>query len=236
MKRFFLLLLLAPVGACGSPAPYSTTEGILRPGASLIVNLERGRLDVYQPAAGQRRDLFTVSATALRDGKAPPPALRARGRNLVVDAGALASLLVRVPTGVNLAVRSGEGDVNVTDIGGNARIAARRGNVTLMLPGYAEATVAQGTLAVTMGAMRWPGTLRFSVGRGDVVLRVPATASFGVHLHTGDGTLFTEFALRGNSAGTAETIDGTVNGGGPQQIWAQTQHGAIRLLRLQPQP
>ncbi len=202
----------------------------------MAVQLDRGRLDAYQPAQGQPHDLFTVSATALPKSTPPAPAVRAYRESVTIAAGTLASLLVRVPQGVNLIVNSRDGDVNVTDITGNARVDARRGNVTLMLPGYAQATVGDGTLSVTMGALRWPGSLHFSAQRGDIVLRVPAIAAFRVHLRTGNGTLFTDFALRGTSQGSAETIDSTVNGGGAQAIWAQTGQGAIRLLRLQPQP
>jgi len=236
VKRPCLLLLPALLAACNAPAPYATTEGILRPGATLNVEIAGGRLDAYHPASGQRPDLFTVSATAPSNGTPPAPRLRARGNEVTVTAGALASLLVRVPAGVNLVVNSRNGDVNVTDIGGNARINAARGNVTVMVPQYAQATVGEGTLAVTMGAMRWPGTLRFSVSRGDITLRVPAPAAFSAHLQTDDGTLFTEFALRGSAHGNVETIDGGVNGGGAQRIWAHTRVGAIRLLRMQPQP
>ena len=225
-----------PASACGSTSPYATTSGILQPGASLTVQIAQGRLDAYQPAAGERGDLFTVSATALPKTTPRAPRARALGKNVTISAGALASLLVRVPAGVKLIVDSREGDVNVTDISGSATIAARHGNVTAMLPEYAEATVGEGTLAVTMGAAHWPGTLHFSVERGDIILRVLAIAAFGVHLQTQNGTLFTDFGLRGSSQGNSETIDGSVNGGGSQRIWAQTGQGAIRLLRLQPQP
>lgn len=230
------LLLLPLLVGCGAPAPYSTTEGILRPGATLRVEIAHGRVDAYHPAAGQRPDLFTVSATAPSNGAPPAPRLRARGNDVTVSAGALASLLVRVPAGVDLVVTSRYGDVNVTDISGNAKIDAAHGNVTVMVPGYAQASVGEGTLAVTMGAMHWPGTLRFSVDRGDITLRVPAPAAFSTHLQTDGGSLFTDFGLRGSTQGSVETIDGAVNGGGAQRIWAHTRAGAVRLLRMQPQP
>lgn len=155
----------------------------------------------------------------------------------LVDASApLRSLLVRVPDGVTLAVDSRGGDVNVTDITGDAIVRAAKGNVTIMIPGYAQAAVGDGTLVVTMGSTTWPGTLRFSTRRGDIQVRVNTNASFDVHLHTDDGTLFTDFGLRGESTGTSETIDGAVNGGSERRIDVRTSAGSIRLLRLQPQP
>jgi hypothetical protein len=201
------------------------------------VRIDSGTVNVYQPASGQRRDLFTIAATAQSKGTPPPaPRTRAVPLGLVVRAGTLASLLVRVPDGVNLVVQSRNGNVNVTDIAGDARIVAQRGNVNLMVPGYAQAAVGDGNLKVMMGATTWPGTLHFSTRRGDIELWISAKAAFGVHLHTNDGTLFTDFNLRGTSSGNAETIDGIVNGGAAWGVDVETAAGAIRLLRLQPQP
>jgi hypothetical protein len=240
------LLLLSPIAslvtlalaACNAAMPYVTTVGVLKPPATLTVRAGDAPVNVYQPEASQRRDLFTIAATALPKGTPPPPPrLVPAARGVVVSApNPLASLLVRVPDGVDVVVVSKQGDVNVTDINGNARVAAQRGNVRLMLPGYAQAAVGEGNLLVTMGATQWPGTLRFSTRRGDVEVWISAKAAFDVHLHTGDGVLFTDFGLRGVSAGRSETIDGAVNGGAAQRVDVETASGAIRLLRLQPQP
>jgi len=204
----------------------------------MTVHVAHATLDAYQPAEGQPRNRFTIAATAA--GKSPPPAaprLHPVGGGIVVDApNPLSTLLVRVPDGVVLVVDSRQGDVNVTDVVGNVRVRAEHGNVKIFLrDDYAQASAATGNLSVTMGATSWPGTLHFSTGRGDVELWVPQTAAFRVHLHTDDGTLFTDFNLRGTSAGTAETIDGAVNGGGNQGIDIRTSLGSIRLLRLEPQ-
>jgi Putative adhesin len=232
-----LLLPLCVLGACSTAAPYVTTVGVLKPGATLAVRTVSGAVNAYQPAAGQPRDLFTIAATALPKSSPAPPHMRPLRRGVTVVAPpSLSSLLVRVPDGVTLDVDSQAGDVTVTDITGNARIVADHGNVNVMLPGYAQASVGDGNLSVTMGAASWPGTLRFSTQHGDIVLRISAKAAFAVHLHTANGVLFTDFGLRGTSSGPAETIDGSVNGGTAQRIDVENSSGAIRLLRLQPQP
>jgi hypothetical protein len=232
------LLLLPALLACSAATPYVTTVGILKPGATLAIRIGSGTVNAYQPATGQRRDLFTIAATALPKGTPPPPPrLHVAPLGIVVRAPrSLASLLVRVPDGVNLVVTSHQGDVNVTDITGNARIAAARGDVAIMLPGYAQAAVGEGNLTVRMGATDWPGTLHFSTQRGDVGLWISGLASFNVHLHTDNGVLFTDFGLRGTSNGRSETIDGGVNGGSTHALDVQTGNGDIHLLRLQPQP
>ncbi|HZV76494.1 MAG TPA: DUF4097 family beta strand repeat-containing protein [Candidatus Babeliales bacterium] len=238
MRRWLLLLPLLGLTACNAAAPFVTTVGMLKPGATLVIRAGEATISAYQPAVGQRRDLFTIAATAPAKGPPPPPPhLRPEPRyGVVVTApGRLATLLVRVPDGVDLVVQSLQGDVNVTDITGNARLFTRRGNVTAMLPGYAEASTGDGDVSVTMGAVRWPGTLHFSTPRGDIELRINPKAALRVRLHTGDGTLFTDFGLRGVSNGASETIDADINGGSAQRIDVETESGAIRLLRLQPQ-
>lgn len=238
VKAASLLLPLLGLLACSSASPYATTVGLLRPGTTLSVRVDAGTVNAYQPLAGQRRDLFTISATARAKGTPPPaPKIHAASSGVVVDAlGQLEALLVRVPDDVNLVVQSGNGDVNVTDISGNARVVAQRGNVAIKIPGYAQAAAGDGNLSVMMGAASWPGTLRFSTRHGDIEVWIVARAAFGVHLYTANGTLFTDFGLRGTSSGSAETIDGVVNGGSSSRVDLETSAGAIRLLRLQPQP
>jgi hypothetical protein len=236
--RFAILLLPLLLVACsGSPPPYVTTVGVLRPGATLTVHAGTAVVNAYQPLTGGPRDLYTISATALPK-QAPPAAPRRHAVNSGIDVsapGSFQSLLVRVPDGVNLVVQSERGNVNVTDITGSALIVARRGDVNVKVPGYAQVAAGDGNVSVMMGATQWPGTLHFSSVRGDVEVWIGARAAFTVHLHTGNGVLFTDFGLRGTSEGAAETIDGSVNGGSNQRIDIETSAGAIRLLRLQPQ-
>lgn len=232
-----LLLLLAPLG-CSNTAPYVSSVGILRPGAMLTVRVTQAQVQAYQPEVKQRRDLFTIAATALPKGTPPPaPRMRAKANGLAVDApNALADLLVRVPDRVDLRVVSQSGDVNVTDITGNADVVAGHGNVTVELPGYAQASAARGNVQVTMGSTNWPGTLHFSSGHGDVELRINPNVPCNIRLHTDNGVLFTDFALRGTSTGRSETIDAPLNGGGSRGIDIEVVSGSIRLLRMQPQP
>lgn len=211
--------------------------GILRPGATLTIRVAQATVSAYQPAAGEPRNRFTIAATARPKTTPAAPAIRPSGKGIVVNAPQpLESLLVRVPDGVALVVDSGQGDVNVTDVKGTARIVSGGGNVRVfMRDGYAEAAAAHGNVSVAMGATSWPGTLHFSAQNGDVEISVEETAAFSVHLHTSSGTLFTDFNLQGTSSGSSETIDGAVNGGGSQRIDVEVTRGSIRLLRLHAQ-
>lgn len=238
LKRLVLLLLLPVAAACSNQTPYVTTVGVLSPGSTLSVNVANATFSAFAPAAGQARDRFTVAATAFAKATPPPPPRvrgLARGGVLVQAGQPLADLLVRVPDGVTLVVDSQRGRVQVTDITGNARITARQGDVQVMLPGYAQVRAGNGNVLVRMGSTGWPGTLHFSTRRGDVEVWVNENAAFDVRLHTGHGTLFSDFDLRGTSRGGAETIVGRVNGGGSHGIDIETSAGEVRLLRLHPQ-
>ena len=231
-----LLLVLPALVSCGSHTPYITTTGTLPPNAIMTVEAVHAEINAYKPAQGEPADQFTVSATALGPNLPPPPTIRHAGNGIVVNAGApLRNLLVRVPKNVNLNVDSQRGDVDITEISGNADVHAGVGSIDIMIAGYAQASVKSGEVAVTMGSTSWPGVLEFRNGNGDIEVWVTETAKFRVHLHTDDGMLFTDFPLRGSSSGTSETINGVVNGGAARAIDIRVKRGDIRLLSLHPE-
>jgi len=195
-------------------------------------------INVYRPALGEPRNRFTVAATALDAATPPaPPRTRVeRTNHLTIDAPEpLRGLLVRVPDGVALTVDARRGDVAVTDITGSVDVRTGAGDVRILVPGVAQAATGSGHLSVTMGSAQWNGTLRYSSGNGDVEVWINENAQFVAHLRTDDGTLFTDFGLRGVSNGTIEQIDGPVNGGAMRAIDIHVLKGNIRLLRLHPE-
>lgn len=239
MKRSLGALVLASAFvACASHhEPYSTTIGQLEPGSSLMVDAPQANVNVYKPAAGQPPDRFTVSAMALPNTQPAPPKIRHNGKNAVlVDAAdPLFGLLVRLPDRVSLVVRCGKGNVDVTDVSGAIDVHTHDGNVHIMVPAIAQASTVNGSIDATLGVTSWTGTLHFTAQNGDVTVYIPATASFHARLHTDDGTIFTDFGLRGTSVGSNETIDAPVNGGHGNGVDIESHHGTVRLLRLTPQ-
>jgi hypothetical protein len=232
-----LLLLVLAAAGCSHQTPYVTTVGLLNPGATMDVHVAGGTVSAFAPAAGEPRNRFTVSPTALKpDALPPPPKIRAGRDGVRIDmAQPLGNLLLRVPNGVALSIKSSQGDVHVTNITGVADVNAAKGDVQIMVPSYAQATVGEGNLSATMGSTNWPGTLHFTIGHGDAEVWINENAGVHVHMHTDNGMLFTDFDLRGTSQGHSETIDGTINGGGQRSIDIETHAGAIRLLKLHPQ-
>ncbi|HVA26798.1 MAG TPA: hypothetical protein VNF68_01360 [Candidatus Baltobacteraceae bacterium] len=240
MKRYALLLPLLTFVGCSSSTALTSTIGSLPPGATMTVVSAHAAINVYKPAIGEPPDRFTV-ATMVK-GQAPDvvtPKIRRSGRGVIVDIPDPGidgyGVLIRVPDRVNLVIDSKQGNVNVTDINGNVDVKAGTGNVKIMVPGFARASVVTGNLDVTMGTATWPGTLRFSAGTGDVNVYVPEIAKFHARMHTDDGMLFTDFPLRGTAHGRSETIDANVNGGSPFGVDIESHAGTVRLLQLSPQ-
>lgn len=236
MKRVLSLLLPLALAACAGSTPFASTHGRLAPGQSMQVRVASGQVDIYAPRAGAPRNRFSIAATALPNSTPRAPRVRTGVAGLTVDAlDPLRYLLVRVPQGVNLKVAVDQGALSVTDVTGKVDAFDRDGNIHIMVSDYAQARADTGNVTVFMGATRWPGTLHFSSMRGDVEVWIVGKANFTVHLHTDRGTIFTNFNLRGHAKGLAETIDGSVNGGGAQRIDIGVHNGSIRLMRLMPQ-
>ncbi|HET9031093.1 MAG TPA: DUF4097 family beta strand repeat-containing protein [Candidatus Aquilonibacter sp.] len=230
------LLVVAAFVGCARHVPYVTRVGILNPTSTMTVVLKDGNLNVYKPADGEPEDEFTVAASALPGTNPAAPTIARAGNGIVVRAvDPLFGMLVRLPDRVDLVAQSEKGNINVTDVSGNITVHAGKGNVKIMVSGIAQASTGTGDVDVTMGATHWKGTLKFSADSGDVTVYLPETAKFHARLHTDDGTIFTDFGLRGTSQGSNETIDAPVNGGSHFGVDIESHRGTVRLLRLTPQ-
>lgn len=227
--------MLAILSACGAPAPSLKVTGVFPPGATIVARNVKGNVDGYAPERGQPSDQYTVSAYGPRElvriDKAP----------LLITASALGpgvNFLVRGPKGGSLVLSTQHGDIHVGDFDGVVNAHTDRGNIAMLIPQYGSASIGTGNMSVIFGSTDWPGALNFTVGNGNVELYVNEHAQAHMHLHTDNGTLFTDFppaSLKGTSRGSFETLDGTLNGGGPRSIDVEVHSGIIRVLQLKPQ-
>jgi hypothetical protein len=234
VKRLALLLLVA-LAACSSPAPSFSQIGIMAPGKSITVRNARGDVSAYAPAQGQPKDQYTIEAFA--ENLQDKPVVRNLSNGLLVQTPDTARFryLVRGPEGVTLNLRTQEGSVNVADVSGVVNANVGKGDVKVLVPGYANAHADTGNVTVFFGSTDWPGTLHFTAGTGNVEVWINATAKARVHLHTDNGSIFTDFPLKGTSRGTSETIDGTINGGADRAVDVEIHAGIVRVLQLKPQ-
>lgn len=236
MKRFVLLLLaLCAPSACSAPAPTWVRTGTITPGTTISVRNRVGDIEAYAPAHGQPANQYTLAAYAPGDAAAAasvrvrPPLIAATSNVPGVR------FLVRAPFGTSLDVSTQRGNINVADMDGIVNAHADHGDIKMLIPQYGNASTGTGNISVIYASATWPGTVRFIANHGNIELYVNEHAKARVYLHTDNGTVFSDFNLRGSSHGTAETIDSAINGGASRIVYATVHTGSIRLMQLKPQ-
>jgi DUF4097 and DUF4098 domain-containing protein YvlB len=176
--------------------------------------------------------MYTIAANL----DVPEASIVARGRSITITApGPGLNYLIRGPKGAVLDLSTRDGSINVADFDGVVIAHADRGDIKMLIPEYGNASVGTGNISVIFASTTWPGMLHFSAVKGDVELYVNENAAARVHLHTDNGTIFTDFPLKGTASGTSETIDAAINGGAKRGIDVEVRDGSIRLLQLKPQ-
>ena len=234
MKRFPLLLLFALLTACAGQPPTVTRTGILQPGATIVVRNTAGDVNAFAPARGQPSNQYTISTYE------PPgiPHTSVTVRSLLILAQARAPgvrFLVRGPAGTSLDINTQQGNINIADYEGIVNVHTGRGDIKMLIPLYGNASVGTGNMSIIFASTDWPRTLRYNAGNGNIELYVNEHAQAHVRMHTDNGTVFSDFNLRGTSKGTSETIESAINGGGPRSIDVEVHNGSIRLMQLKPQ-
>lgn len=232
MRRTILLLPLVLLVGCAARPPAFQETGVFPPGATIVARNISGSIEAYAPERGQPADQYTVAAYG------PPGSVTVKKAHLLITARANrpgVRFLLRGPKGGAMDLSTKRGDIHVGDFEGIVNAHTDRGDIAMLIPQYGSASIGTGNMSVIFSSTDWPGTLRFTVGNGNVELYVNERAQAHVHLHTDNGTIFTDFPLRGTSHGTNEMIDGVINGGGPRSIDVEVKNGIIRLLQLKPQ-
>jgi Putative adhesin len=234
VKTAWPLLLLLLASACAAQTPTLKRSGPFQPGGTIAVRNIRGDINVFAPERGQSPNEYTVWAYE------PPDVAKTTVtvQPLLVTAQAHAAdvrFLVRGPSGAAIDVSTTEGNINVADVDGIVNARTGRGDIKMLIPLYGNASIGSGNMSVVYASTTWPGTLHFTTDNGNIELYVNENARAAVHLHTDNGSIFSDFGLRGTSEGTSETIDSVINGGGPRSINVDVHIGSIRLMQLKPQ-
>lgn len=205
------------------------------PGGTIVVRNARGDINAYAPERAQPSDTYTIEVYA--PANMPKPATISK-HGLLLTAQSVqpgVRYLVRGPKGGAMDLSTHEGSVMVADFEGVVNVHNDKGDVKMLIPEYGNASVGTGNISVIFASTDWPGTLHFTAMRGNVELYVNEHAKAHVRLHTDNGNVFSDFPLKGSSQGESETIDSTINGGGPRSIDVEVKVGSIRLMQLKPQ-
>ncbi len=211
----------------------------MSPGGLVTVTNVGGNISLYAPARGQASSAFTLEQYG--SGAARQTLIkRTRHRIAIVAVRPGIDLLLRGPRGTVFNLLAEHGSINVADFDGAVNAATGRGDIKMLLPQYGNARAGTGNVSVTFASTSWPGTLHFSADEGDVELYVNENAVAHVRLYALNGTIFTDFPLKGTASGSSERIDGSINGGtgsgqAKRGIDVFVRDGSIRLLQLKPQ-
>lgn len=235
MKRTVLLLPLVLLAACGAPPPQFKETGVFPPGATIIARNIQGDINAYAPERSQPADQYTVAAYG------PPGSVDITKAHLLITARANrpgVNFLLRGPKGGAMDLSTQKGNIHVGDFEGIVNAHTDRGDINMLIPQYGSASIGTGNMSVIFASTDWPGTLKYSIGTGNIEIYVNEHAQARLHLHTDNGSIFTDFPpqpLKGTSHGSNETLEGTINGGGPRSIDIEVHNGIIRVLQLKPQ-
>jgi hypothetical protein len=235
VRRTALLLPLVLLAGCAAPPPQFKQTGVFPPGATIVARNIDGNIDAYAPARGEPADEYTIAAYG------PPGSVTIKKAPLLVRAQATrpgVNFLLRGPKGGAMDVSTKHGDIHVGDFEGVVNAHTDRGSIAMLIPQYGSASIGTGNMSVIFASTDWPGTLTFTVGTGNVELYVNEHAKARIRMHTDNGTIFTDFPpgpLKGTSRGANETLEGTINGGGPRSIDVEVRNGIVRVLQLKPQ-
>lgn len=231
--RIVGLVAFLTLAACSGGSPVVDRNGILQPGGALVVSNIAGDVDAYAPARNQPADRYTIDAFAPSAHDVSVSISR-----LVLRARANAPgvrFQVRAPGGTSMNLTTRTGNINVQDYDGVVNAATGTGDIKMLIPSYGNAFAHKGNVSVIFASVDWNGTLHFGSDDGNVEVYVNENAKTRIRMHTDDGTVFSDFNITGTSSGTGETIDASVNGGGPRAIDVEVKHGDIRVMQLKPQ-
>ncbi len=233
------LLLLAVAAGCAPSRPGLEQTANLPPGGVINVTSLRGNVSIYAPARGQSPETFTVDAIG-PDARRDVTVRRSGNRISIATRGLGTDLLIRGPKDTVINVRAASGNINAADFDGVVNASTERGDIKMLLPQYGNANAGTGNVSVIFASTTWPGTLHFTSGHGDVEIYVNQTAAATVALAAMDGTIFTDFPLKGSAHGLSEMIDGNINSSpgsrrSERAVYAFAREGSIRLLQLKPQ-
>jgi DUF4097 and DUF4098 domain-containing protein YvlB len=158
---------------------------------------------------------------------------------------------VQVPRETRLDIRTGDGAIRVTDVGGELRLTTGDGSITAEggVLGSLQARTGDGRIAVrgrvnalslhtgdgSITAEVMPGSKpstswRIETGDGSVTLRLPSDFSADLDVHTGDGGVTVDLPMTAERR-EKQTVKGKLNGGGPV-VTVRSGDGSVKVGRI----
>jgi DUF4097 and DUF4098 domain-containing protein YvlB len=144
----------------------------------------------------------------------------------------------------DVALHTGSGSVSIQEAAGRLKADSGSGSIKVQgMDGELEAHTGSGSfdvrgavgttrLSTGSGGVDYQGSpqgeCRFTTGSGGIRLHLPANLNAQVDLHTGSGSVEVAYPVEGLV--TRSDVQGTIGGGGPTSIFAETGSGGIDLV------
>jgi putative adhesin len=140
------------------------------------------------------------------------------------------SFVVHVPSGVALAARTVNGDIDGESLTGDADAKTVNGSVKLSTTGTATANTVNGSITATMGRADWQQGASFKTVNGGIMLKFGGDLNANVKASTLNGSITTDFPLTLTGTFTRRRLEGTIGAGG-RSLDLSTVNGSITLAR-----
>ena len=136
---------------------------------------------------------------------------------------------VEVPAGVDLAVGTVNGEVEVQRVSGDVRASTVNGDVEVESDGNVEASTVNGSISARMG-QDLKSDLSFNTVNGSITVSLPSGASADVRASTVNGGLESDFPLTIQGRFSNRRMNGQIGSGG-HDLKLSTVNGGITLRR-----
>jgi hypothetical protein len=220
----------------------------ISPGGRLEIVNQTGRIEV-EPASGPIVELLVersvqggsdeesraildqlqmteeVSPARVKVEMKPPNETEGR---LFSRRGVLLRYRVRVPEGLTVVLRNGDGPIRLGDVKGRFEAATTNGGITAEdISGSIKATSVNGGVQIEMAAVA--GDIEAAATNGGVRVRLPRGTKATLDATSVNGGVSVDDDLGLQAAETSrERVSGTLNGGG-SKIVASTVNGGVRI-------
>lgn len=220
---------------CTAPLDHTECHVVTDPVCGLEVDVAAGDVSVVGSASTEVQLEARVYGEALRlDRELDGGVLRLRSVDEGVCVGCRIDLVLRLPAGARVAVKTGSGDVRLDAIAGDARVETGSGDVSVhtfggdalvLSTGSGDIDAAElwslevdaetGSGDVGLAFVEAPERVRSTTGSGDQELRLPC-AAYDVETHTGSGDV---------------RVDGIqVDSSAPRRLELETGSGDISVV------
>jgi DUF4097 and DUF4098 domain-containing protein YvlB len=159
--------------------------------------------------------------------------VQARGPESARESGWSVSFEIFVPQTTNIAVKTVNGGITLSDIRGSLKFEATNGGVNLRrLAGDVAGSTVNGGVNVELTGTTWDGgQVQVTTKNGGVNISVPENYSAHFQTETVNGSIRSEFPLTVTGDLRSGNRDFSIGAGGPL-IHATTTNGGVRLKKI----